>query len=83
MIPFEAFRMFATTGACQFDPFMVKAFLSNMAAHMVGLKVQMSDGRVGEVVYVPYHDITHPVVCTGSSYIDLSRNGGLEIETVI
>jgi HD-GYP domain-containing protein (c-di-GMP phosphodiesterase class II) len=68
--PFEAFRMFSATGTALFDPYLVRTFLSNMSAHMVGLKVEMSDGMVGEVVYVPYHDIANPVVHI-TTYIDM------------
>ncbi len=81
--PFEAFRMFGTTGVCKFDPYVIKVFLTNIAAYMHGQKVQMSDGQVGEVVYVPHYDMANPVVCVNSSFIDMSRDTDLKIQNIL
>jgi HD-GYP domain-containing protein (c-di-GMP phosphodiesterase class II) len=81
--PFEAFRMFSTTGVCQFDPYVIKVFSSNMASYMYGLKVQMSDGQVGEIVYVPINDIANPVVSVNAAYIDMSQETNLKIQCIL
>lgn len=81
--PFEAFQMFITTGVCQFDPLFSSAFLSNMVAHMPGLKVQLSDGRIGEIAYVPHNDPANPVICIDSTYINISRAKNFQIVNII
>lgn len=73
--PFNVFEMFQTTGVKNFDPKIVKAFLNNLSACYVGSKVMLNTGEVGEVVYIPPHNITEPIINIGFKYIDMSRYG--------
>ncbi|MFD1903901.1 hypothetical protein ACFSQ7_07160 [Paenibacillus rhizoplanae] len=42
----------------------------------VGRDVVLTDGRVGEIVYLNPHDIETPLIRIGDEYIDLSKKNG-------
>lgn len=77
--PFDAFEMFLTDGKSMFDATVLEAFLKNMAAFYVGSKVTLSNGYIGEIVYVPPQDILNPIISVGPNYIDLSRESSLKV----
>lgn len=81
--PFSAFRMFLTEGTRLFEPSVVKAFVFNVASYMIGTRVLLNNGRIGEVVYVPPHEIDKPIVYLDSRFIDLSKDKLLEIESLV
>ncbi len=70
--PIEAFDMFQTLGIGIFDTEVLYAFLNNIAVHYVGAKVRLNTGEMGEIVYLPPHSLTEPIVKTGEKYIDFS-----------
>lgn len=77
--PFDVFRMFCSDGAGMFDLDIVDLFMKKMSNYLIGSKVQLSDGRVGEIVYIPYHNLSAPVICIRDEYIDLSLENSLTI----
>jgi putative nucleotidyltransferase with HDIG domain len=77
--PFEVFEMFQTIGVKNFNHKIIQTFLTNLAACYVGSKVLLNTGEVGEVVYIPLHSITEPVIYVGSDYLDLAKSGSKQI----
>lgn len=77
--PFEVFEMFMAEGVQNFDIGIIYTFLKNIAPYYVGSKVELSTGESGEVIYIPPHNITKPVVKVETGYIDLSRDEGYGI----
>lgn len=71
--PFETFREFENTGYGKFDTRIMLTFLANIANFYSGAKVRMNTGEAGEIVYVPPHDISHPVVKINNKYIDTAK----------
>lgn len=70
--PFEAFKMFKTTGLTLFDTHITNVFLTNMSINLTGMKITLPSGGLGEVMYVPPHDITNPVILYDSKYLELA-----------
>jgi HD-GYP domain-containing protein (c-di-GMP phosphodiesterase class II) len=70
--PFDAFRMFRSTGLRLFDPHILNIFLSNLSVYYNGAKIRLPSGEFGDVLYVPPYDIENPVVAVGSSCFELS-----------
>lgn len=81
--PFEAFEMFVTVGVGIFDTTVMNAFLRNLSTYYVGANVLLNNGDRGEIVYVPPQDITCPIVRTGTGFLDLSREEGLKIKSML
>jgi len=80
--PFEAFEMFMTVGIGMYDISIVNIFLKNIINYYIGLKVLLSNGEQGEIVYIPPYDILSPVILSNGRYINLSDHCGLRIVSV-
>lgn len=63
----------------ELDPYVVSVFLENIVKKMVGENVILTDGRIGEVVYLNPHDIETPLVKVDDEFIDLSKYSELHI----
>ena len=77
--PFEAFEMLQTVGVGIFDTSVVHAFLKNMSAYYVGANVMLSDGSIGEIVYVPPQDIICPIISAETGFVDLAQEKELKV----
>ncbi|MEK5029933.1 HD-GYP domain-containing protein [Paenibacillus sp. FSL R7-0302] len=64
------------------DPHIVTVFLENIVKRSVGREVVLTDGRVGEIVYLNPHDIETPLIRIGDEYIDLSKRTELNIREI-
>ncbi|KZL91592.1 HD-GYP domain-containing protein [Clostridium magnum] len=81
--PFEAFQIFQNSNIHCFDIHIMNVFLKNLAACYVGSKVLLSNGQSGEIVYIPPHAITEPIISVDSKYIDLSKENSLKITAML
>ncbi len=79
--PFDTFRDFERIGIGEghYDPGILLKFIHNISQYYVGSRVRMSTGKFGEIVYVPPHNISNPVVRVDGSFIDLSVQRGMKI----
>jgi putative nucleotidyltransferase with HDIG domain len=79
--PFDTFREFERIGIGEghYDPGILLKFINNISQYYVGSRVMMSTGKFGEVVYVPPHNISNPVVRVDGSFIDLSAQRSMKI----
>lgn len=80
--PFEAFKIMKTEGLEIFDIEIMEVFLTNIAGLLVGMNAVLDNGEVGEIVYIPPHDISNPLINLGSTIIDISKSS-VRIESVI
>ena len=81
--PFDAFEMYQTVGVSIFETKVLRTFIKHIVPYYTGSKVLLSNDNTAEIVYIPPHDITHPVVLSGSDYIDLSNYNGVKIVEII
>jgi len=81
--PFEVFQMFLTTGIVTFDISVLKTFLNNLPAYFIGTTVELNNGEVGEIVYIPPQDIVSPVVRVAKRYYDLSNTNDLKVLSMV
>lgn len=77
--PFEVFEMFQTVGLSLFDIDIMDLLKKEIVAYLVGLRVKLSNGEVGEIEYIPLNNITCPVVKVMSGNNDLSTNSNIKI----
>ncbi len=79
--PFDTFREFERIGIGEgyYDPEILLKFIHNISQYYVGSRVMMSTGKFGEIVYVPPHNISNPVVRVDGSFIDLSAQKSMKI----
>lgn len=81
--PFNAFQFFLTIGLGTFDVHILNTFIMNIASLYVGSKVRLSNGQIGEIVYVPPQDILYPIIAVGKDYLDLSHEKDLNIVDIL
>ncbi|AKA69684.1 HD-GYP domain-containing protein [Clostridium scatologenes] len=81
--PFEAFQILKNNSMEYFDIHIMDTFLENIAACYVGSKVLLTNDDEGEILYVPPHCITNPVVSIGGRYIDLSKQLDIKVKAML
>jgi len=81
--PFEVFQMFSTTGLGTFDTIVLNSFLNNMPVFYIGSNVELNNGEVGEIVYIPPQDIASPIVRVDRRYYDLSNMHELRVLSIL
>ncbi|MDQ0192808.1 HD-GYP domain-containing protein [Paenibacillus wynnii] len=77
--PFDAFEMFLRVGFSEFDISVLNTFLNQIPKYLVSANVLLSNGKIGQIVYVPPQEITKPIVSTESGFIDLSISTTIKI----
>lgn len=81
---FGAFSVIKDESFRGLDPTISEVFLSNIASHFINNRVMLSDGRVGEVVYVNKYALNRPLIrINDNDYVDLSLDYSLQIEDVM
>lgn len=66
----------------ELDPHIVSVFLNNIMKKMIGEEVVLTDGRIGEVVYLNPHSAETPMVKVGDEFLDLSKHSKLRIQSI-
>lgn len=65
------------------DPKIVLTFLHHVTELQVGTTVQLSDGRVGDIVFADRREPTRPIVNVGGVFVNLAAERHLHIVKVI
>lgn len=81
--PFNAFEMFLTVGLGLFDTTIIQEFIKNIPHYYIGSRVLLSNNKIGEIVYIPPHDIICPLIEIDSNIYDLSSNKKIKILRVV
>lgn len=81
--PFEAVKLFETSGLVLFDTKYLMTFVEHIANCYMGYRVKLNDGTIGTIVYMNKQDGTRPMIRVGNKYIDLFRNSELFITEIL
>ncbi|MCX7709279.1 MAG: HD-GYP domain-containing protein [Clostridia bacterium] len=81
--PFKAFKILLAECLSTYDVYILNVFIKNLSYHYIGSKVRYNSGEVGEIVHIPLHNITKPIVRINGSLVDLSREKNLRISSFI
>ena len=60
-----------------------RVFLEGISRFFVGNVVRLSDGRIGEVIYIYPQQPTKPVVLVGGEFLDFSKKSDITIVEII
>lgn len=81
---FSVFKKLEEYSMTTLDPKLVKTFLENIAHTYIGSTVQLSDRRVGEVIFINPADLSKPIVkLKHGEYIDLSKLNSISIKRIL
>ncbi|MBM7565118.1 HD-GYP domain-containing protein [Paenibacillus sacheonensis] len=67
----------------QLDPAIVMLFLDNITSKLVGQQVLLTDGRIGEIVFINPQSGEAQLVRSGEEFIDLTSHRKLKILRII
>lgn len=81
---FQAFSIIKDESFSGLDPTISDVFLSNIASHFINNRVELSNGKTGEVVYVNRYALNRPLIkLENGEFVDLSTDYSLEVEDVL
>lgn len=81
--PFEVIYSFEINGLKKYNPHFLLTFLQRVVNSYVNCKVKLSNGEEGDIVYINMVNLSKPLVKTGNSFIDLSKNPEVSIDKVL
>lgn len=81
--PFDALRMFTTSGIREFDTNVVNSFILNFSTYFLGEKVVLDNDQIGEIVYLPPNEIFNPIIMVNSSILKISSYSGPKIVSIL
>ncbi len=81
--PFDVVENFERDGFLKYDPGYLMIFLERIVQSYLHNVVRLSDGREGEVVMINKLSLSRPVVRCGNTFINLSKEPKLSIESVL
>jgi HD-GYP domain-containing protein (c-di-GMP phosphodiesterase class II) len=65
------------------EPYIVSIFIRNITKRLVGKKVLLTDGRLGEIVLINPNNDVHPLIKLEDGFIDLSSDSSVQIKEII
>lgn len=85
LCPFQVVSIFEEEGIRKYDIKLVTTFLENIVNTYLGQRVRMSDGRVGDIVFINRQALSRPTVQVDTTFINLSEpaNKSLYIEAIV
>ncbi len=81
--PFKVVESIAHDSFSSLDPKVSRIFAERMSRYFVGNTVKLSDGRIGQVVYIYPNFPLRPVVMTDGEFIDFSKKQRISIEEMM
>ncbi|MDF2538088.1 MAG: hypothetical protein K0S76_1109 [Herbinix sp.] len=81
--PFDVVENFERDGYLKYDPKYIMIFMERIVNSYMHNIVRLSDGREGEVVMINKLALSKPVVRVGTTFVDLSKERNLLIDTIL
>lgn len=81
--PFDVINNFEKDGFHLYEIEYIMTFLKNIANTYIHSQVRLSNGVIGEIIMLNNNKLAKPVVKTGSTFIDLSKEPELKIDEIL
>ena len=83
LCPFKAIELFESEGLQRYDAQYIMTFLENIVNTYMMHTVRLSDGRMGEIVFINKAFLSRPTINCNGKFIDLSAIPSLTIEAIL
>lgn len=83
LCPFKVLSIMEQEGMQKYDPKYFLIFMEYIGSTYLHTSVLLSDGRVGEVVFINSNTPSRPLVKIGNTCIDLSKTSDITIEKIL
>ena len=77
--PFDVLEMYESEYLTKCDAGIMLTFLKHISSYYIGTKVKLSDGSIGEIVYINTNRISRPLIKSKDTITDLSMIPELKI----
>lgn len=81
--PFDVIETMERDNFGTLDHRVVSVFLKNIASYYMGDFVKLSNGDIGEIVYINPFNVSKPIIRAANTYIDLSSEKKVKILELI
>lgn len=82
--PFRVIDMMYQDAYSKFDPQYLLPFLKNVVSSYIHTNVKLSNNQIGKVILINDHTPSRPIIqCKKNTFIDLSKEKGLEITAIL
>lgn len=83
LCPFRVIELFENEGLQKYDTHFILTFLENVSNTYLHYKVRLSDGRVGNIVFINKNNLSKPIVQCGNDMVDLSNEHDLHVDMIL
>lgn len=83
LCPFQVIEVFEKEGLVKYDTEYLLVFLENVVNTYIMNRCRLSDGRVGDIIYINKDKLSRPIVQCGTQYVNLSKTPELTIECLL
>lgn len=81
--PFAVINNFEENGLKKYNPKFLLTFLEHVVNSYINCKVKLSNGDEGDIVYINKVSLSKPLIKTKDSFIDLSKQSDVSIESIL
>jgi putative nucleotidyltransferase with HDIG domain len=83
MCPFHVIEIFESEGIQKYDIHFVMTFLENVANTYLHNRCRLTDGRIGDIVFINKNQLSRPVIHCGNDYVDLTIQPEVSVECLL
>lgn len=83
MCPFKVIAALDDESLQKYDPHYILTFLKQIADTYLLQSVRLSNGEVGQIVFINPNKLSRPTIRVGDEYVDLSAQSDLYIDSVV
>jgi len=83
LCPFKVIGIFETEGLQKYDSKYILTFLEHIATTYMNNRVRLSNGKEGDIVFMNRNSLSKPLIKCGKTFIDLSKEPSIYIETFV
>lgn len=80
---FEVVEHIERSGFVSLDPRITRVFLKGISQYFVGRTVRLSDGRIGDVIYLYPNQLTKVVVKVGEEFVDFCSDADTTVDEIL
>lgn len=83
LCPFQVVYLFESEGLLKYHPQYILTFLENVVNTYLLNTVRLSDGTLGEIIYINKNSLSRPTIKCGNRYINLAEQTDLYVEDIL
>ncbi|MCR5282174.1 MAG: HD-GYP domain-containing protein, partial [Lachnospiraceae bacterium] len=83
LCPFTVIEIFEKEGLQRYETEYILCFLENVVQTFINNRVKLTNGLIGDIVYINKQHLSKPMVKCGNQFIDLANEKDVSIESFV